>query len=141
MKLIYKMWFAEDGAKVFGEGPCLLLKGVELTGSLKRSAAGMGMAYSKARRVIKCCEDELGFPLILRKGGGAPGHGGSVVTAEAFKLMKEYESIRKETEEMIRKAYERHFRESIEVEFYTAAKRTRSIKSKAISPQSLIPHN
>ncbi|OPX93227.1 MAG: hypothetical protein A4E58_03096 [Syntrophorhabdus sp. PtaB.Bin006] len=125
MKLIYKVWFESGGARAFGEGPYRLLKGVELTGSLKESAAGLSMAYSQARRLIQCCERTLGFPLTLRKIGGATG-GSSVVTDEAVKLMREYEFVRTVMEDVMGKAYKKHFGESIKIEFYTAPKRRRT---------------
>jgi molybdate transport system regulatory protein len=123
MKLVYKIWLNNNDGRAFGEGPYRLLKGVELTGSLKKSAAVMGMAYSKARRVTECCERNLGFALLERKRGGPSGGGGSEVTAEAVGLMREYELIRAETEKAIAGAYKKHFGESVEVEFYRGAKR------------------
>lgn len=125
MKLIYKVWLESEGDMAFGEGPYRLLKGVELTGSLKESAAGLGMAYSKARRLIEYCERTLGFPLTHRKKGGASG-GGSKVTAEAVKLMREYESLRAAMEDVIGNAYKKHFGKSAEIEFYTMPKRRRT---------------
>jgi site-specific DNA-adenine methylase len=56
------------------------------------------------------------------------------VTPEAKKLMKVYESVRMEVQEVIRKAYERHFGKPIETEFYKAPRRTRNVRRKAASP-------
>jgi molybdate transport system regulatory protein len=117
MKLIYMIWLEQGCGRAFGEGPYLLLKGVELTGSLSEAAAGMGMAYSKARRIIAGCERGLGFPLTLRKIGGQTG-GGSAVTPQATELMKSYEALRAEAEKAVGEAYEKHFGQSIPVEFY-----------------------
>lgn len=128
MKLVYKIWLENgEGRRVFGEGPYQLLRGIELTGSLWRASAILGMAYSKARRIIGCCERTLGFPLILRKIGGASG-GGSEVTAEAAKLMKEYETLRTDTEGTIAKAYRECFGESIQVQFYITTPHKRGRK-------------
>jgi molybdate transport system regulatory protein len=118
------MWLGSDTARVFGEGPYRLLRGVRATGSLKEAADDIGMAYSRARRVIGDCEKALGFALVYRKRGGVSG-GGSEVTAEALELMKEYELIRADMENAIRRDYEKHFGEPVEAEVYTVRKRRR----------------
>ena len=69
MKIGYKVWLDNDG-KAFGDGPCELLERVEGTHSLHQAAKEMGMAYSKAWRLIGAMENRLGFLLIERKVGG-----------------------------------------------------------------------
>jgi len=123
MKVIYKMWL-DSGGRAFGEGPYRLLKGVEETGSLWKAAAALEMAYSKARRIISCCERNLGFVLITRKAGGVSG-GGSKVTPEAIELMGKYETIRAQIEDALRKTYAKHFGEPAEVQFYETVVRKR----------------
>jgi molybdate transport system regulatory protein len=129
-KLTYMIWLEHSGGRAFGEGPYRLLKGVELTGSLRAAASGIGMAYSKARRVIAGCERSLGFPLALRKIGGGTG-GGSVVTLKAAELMKAYETLRAEAEEAVGEAYKKHFGQSIPVEFYTMITHKRGARKPA----------
>ena len=75
MKVIYKAWIENNGHIAFGEGPYRLLKGIQETRSLWQAAAAMGMAYSKARRVLSNCERYLGFALTRRKIGGVSGRG------------------------------------------------------------------
>jgi molybdate transport system regulatory protein len=126
-KLIYRIWLENSGGKAFGEGPYRLLKGIELTGSLWDAAAGMGMAYSKARRVIQGCEQSLGFSLTHRQVGGASG-GSSEVTPQAVELMRAYEALRAEVEAAIAEAYARHFGESVQVHvFVTPAQKRKNI--------------
>jgi len=129
MKLTYKIWLEQNGGRAFGEGPYRLLRGVELTGSLREAAAGLGMAYSKARRVIDNCERSLGFPLTLRQRGGATG-GTSEVTARAARLMGNYEALRAEIEDAIGEAYKEHFGASIQVQFYTMITQKRGSRRK-----------
>lgn len=94
MKPVIKIQFADDnGIKFFGEGPHQLLRLVEQTGSLRSAAAEMGMAYSKASRLVKQAEANLGFPLTTRSTGGRDG-GGSVLTPEGKRWMKQYEAYR-----------------------------------------------
>ncbi|MGZ3525464.1 MAG: winged helix-turn-helix domain-containing protein [Thermodesulfobacteriota bacterium] len=111
MKVGYKVWLDNDG-KVFGDGPCELLRRVEKMMSLHRAANQMGMSYSKAWRLIQTLEERLGFPLLERKVGGQSG-GGSLVTPQARNLMNHYEGFRKDVGTSLKKIYRRHFQGSI----------------------------
>ena len=67
MKPVIKITLTdEEGLRFFGEGPCRLLRAVEETGSLRAAAASMGMAYSKATRLLRQAESALGFSLTSR---------------------------------------------------------------------------
>ena len=94
MKPVTKIqFFDENGEKFFGEGPCRLLRLVEETGSLRCAAASMGMAYSKALKLIKQAEKALGFPLTQRSVGGKDG-GGSTLTPEGRAFLTQYKAYR-----------------------------------------------
>jgi molybdate transport system regulatory protein len=107
MKIGYKVWLDNKG-KAFGDGPYELLKRVEKTKSLHQAANQMGMAYSKAWRLIQTLENRLGFALIERRVGGKSG-GGSQVTTKAEKLMKHYERFCKDVKMALEKIYQKHF--------------------------------
>lgn len=80
----------------FGPGVLTLLK---LTGryeSLSAASKSMDMSYSKAYKMIKGAEKELGFKLLNRKIGGANG-GGSTLTPECTDFLNLYEKFDKET--------------------------------------------
>ena len=83
----------ENGEKFFGEGPCRLLHAVDETGSLRAAAQSMGMAYTKALKIMKNAEKALGFALTERMAGGKDG-GGSVLTPEGKEWLKRYEAYR-----------------------------------------------
>lgn len=106
-KVAYKIWLDNNG-KAFGDGPYELLKRVEETHSLHGAAKEMGMAYSKAWRLIGAMEKRLGFLLIKRKTGG-PFGGGSRVTSKGKELMKRYHYFRKEANTSLEKIYRTHF--------------------------------
>lgn len=94
MKPVTKMIFTDDnGTKFFGEGPLRLLRCVERTGSLRAAAMEMEMAYSKATKLIKQAEHNLGFPLTTRSAGGKDG-GGSRLTPEGARFLRQYEAYR-----------------------------------------------
>lgn len=94
MKSVTKIIFTDDnGIKFFGEGPLRLLRTVEKTGSLRAAAIEMEMAYTKASKLLKQAEANLGFPLTARSAGGKNG-GGSVLTTEGKLWLQKYEAYR-----------------------------------------------
>lgn len=94
MKAITKIIFLdENGEKFFGEGPSRLMRGIEETGSLRGAAASMGMAYTKALKLIGNAENALGFKLTERITGGKDG-GGSRITPEGKEWLIRYENYR-----------------------------------------------
>lgn len=79
----------ENSGSAFGPGLASLCKGVRETGSLNAAAKSMGMAYSKAWRLIKGAETELGVQLLIRNGAR-----GSTLTPEALQLIDAYDLLR-----------------------------------------------
>ena len=109
MKAVTKIIFTDDnGDKFFGEGPCQLLRRVEKTGSLRAAAMEMGMAYSKATRLIKLAEAALGFPLTSRSTGGKDG-GGSTLTPAGKQWLHRYEAYRDACIQASQALYRQHF--------------------------------
>lgn len=104
------MLLSDDGIRFFGEGPYRLLRETENTGSLRCAALNMGMAYSKAIRIISAAEENLGFKLTYRKIGGKGG-GGSFLTDEAKELLLKYEKYKSACNEAAEKIYSEIFEE------------------------------
>ena len=105
MKAVTKVIFLDEmGEKFFGEGPCRLLHGVEETGSLRAAALSMGMAYTKALKLVRRAEEVLGFALTTRTAGGRDG-GGSSLTPEGKEWLQRYESYRDACAEAGRRLY------------------------------------
>ncbi len=77
-----------ETSSVFGKGIADLCRGVREKGSLNAAAKDMGMAYSKAWRIIKETENALGFELLVRDGAH-----GSELTPEGDKLLNAYYTI------------------------------------------------
>lgn len=69
----------------FGRGVASLCQGVRDEGSLNAAAKSMGMAYSKAWRIMKDTEAALGFQLINRDGAH-----GSTLTTEGVELLEAF---------------------------------------------------
>ena len=107
MKPDIKTYLLNDyGTKFFGDGPYFLLLGINKYGSLKASAANMGMAYSKASRIIHTAENSLGYELTTKIIGGNKG-GGSTLTEKGKEFILKYEEYRK----LSKKANEQIFKE------------------------------
>lgn len=112
MRAVTKIQFTDDdGNKFFGEGPLRLLRSVERTGSLRAAAIEMEMAYSKAIRLLKQAEANLGFPLTQRSTGGKDG-GGSVLTPEGKRWLRQYEAYRDACVRANQELYRRFFPET-----------------------------
>ena len=112
MRAVTKIQFTDDdGNKFFGEGPLRLLRSVERTGSLRAAAIEMEMAYSKAIRLLKQAEANLGFHLTQRSTGGKDG-GGSVLTPEGKRWLRQYEAYRDACVRANQELYRRFFPET-----------------------------
>lgn len=111
MKAVTKIIFLDDeGQKFFGEGPCRLLRGISETGSLRAAAGQMGMAYTKALKILKNAEKALGFSLTMRTTGGKDG-GGSRLTPEGEEWLHRYEEYRDACIQTNRRLYLERFSE------------------------------
>ena len=72
----------------FGHGCVLLLQGVAEEHSLNKASKRMGMAYSKAWRIMKEAEAQLGCKLLDRDGAR-----GSTLTPEGQEVMEAYQQL------------------------------------------------
>lgn len=77
-----------ESGSMFGRGIANLCLGVRETGSLNAAAKSMGMAYSKAWRIVKNTEEALGVQLLDRDGAH-----GSTLTNAGTKILDTYVAI------------------------------------------------
>ena len=96
------------GEKAFGPGIAELMRDVERLGSLQKAAESMGMAYSKAWRILRETERLLGFPLTYRTIGGENG-GGSSLTPEGRLFLERYEAFTERVQQTTEKAFGEYF--------------------------------
>lgn len=94
--------------KFFGPGVAQLLTLVEQKGSLRMAAGKMGMAYSKAWRLIKTAEEEAGFAFISSKVGGKNG-GGAVLTPDGKAFLQKYLDFAAEVQAGAQVAFQKYF--------------------------------
>lgn len=91
-----------ESGSVFGRGIASLCLGVREAGSLNAAAKGMGMAYSKAWRIIKETEAALDLQLLDRDGA----HGSSL-TDDGNKLLDAYLSLETSMQDVAEKEFAR----------------------------------
>ena len=78
--------------RFFGPGVCELLERIRETGSIQAAAGQMEMSYSKAWKILKRAEEEMGVSLIARVTGGKNG-GSSTLTAAGEKAVSDFRGI------------------------------------------------
>ena len=94
--------------KCFGPGVAALLTLVKTCHSLRAAAMEMGMAYSKAWKMLGELERQWNFPMLERRPGGTGG-GGSLLTPRAWDLLRRYHDLQWETEHAARQSFARWF--------------------------------
>lgn len=96
------------GQKLFGPGIAELLAGVAQNGSIRRTAAEMGMSYNKAWSILRACERELGFSLLDRQAGGAHG-GGAKLTEQGANMLARYQAFEGEARDALDALLHKYF--------------------------------
>lgn len=99
-----------EGHRRFGPGVAALLAGVREHRSLRAAAASMGMAYSKAWRIVRTAEEALGYKLLSSTVGGRNG-GGAALTAEAEALLAAYQALWDQVSAFAQERFQECFRD------------------------------
>ena len=93
----------------FGKGVAELLRRIAATGSLSAAYKSMGMSSSKAWKILRHAEADLGFALVHGSTGGASG-GGTVLTDEGRQLLERYTAFDMAVQEAAERAFEKYFK-------------------------------
>lgn len=91
----------------FGVGVDTLMHGIQKHGSISKAAEEMGMAYSKAWKIIKHMEDYLGFPMVFRQVGRGCG---SSLTEKGAAFIKSYDDFLEEVNAFAKNIFKNHFK-------------------------------
>lgn len=93
----------------FGKGVAELLELCDKYGSLSKAYKEMGMSNSKAWKIIKRAQEDLGYELVHTTSGGSLG-GGSQLTLEGKELVCKYklfqEKIEMYSEQVFKEVFE-----------------------------------
>ena len=92
----------------FGKGIVSIMMLVRQGNSLRAACAQMGLSYSKAWRLLKSAEADLGFALLDTQKGGTK-RVGSTLTPAGEELLDRYLAFEKEAREAVFAAFEKHF--------------------------------
>lgn len=104
MNCAVKLIIGENQPSV-GPGLISLLEQIRDSSSVMEAAGRMEVSYSKAWKIIRQAEANLGKKLVLRKSGG-PGGGQAEVSPEGLLLIKKYRKTEKQVQEFARKKLE-----------------------------------
>lgn len=92
----------------FGPGVSALMKLVRENSSLSAACKEMNMSYSKAWKIIKNAEKDLGFELMEGTRGGESG-GGTVLTEKGEAFLANYLEFQEETQKAAEMIFDRIF--------------------------------
>ena len=76
----------------FSVGPMELMEKIDTYSSLKKATEAMGMSYTKALRIIRDIERELGFPIVISIKGGNE-RGSTKLTVKGKQVLLTYKEI------------------------------------------------
>ena len=93
----------------FGKGIVSIMMLVRQGSSLRAAFAQMGLSYSKAWRLLKSAEADLGIPLLDTQKGGTK-RASSTLTPQGEELLDRYLAFEKEAREAVFAAFEKHFK-------------------------------
>lgn len=103
-----KIWIEREGKIVFSDWRAELLQAIEETGSLSGAAARMDVPYRTAWYKLKEIEGQLGVRLVETHSGGSDG-GGSSLTPEGRDILRRFQRIYRDIEEIVRRRFELEF--------------------------------
>ena len=94
--------------RFFGPGIAQLMEVVQQCGSLRQATLLMDMSYSKAWKIIRNAEENLGFRLFETSKGGFD-RGGAVLTEEGKRFLNSYRRYQKAVEAFAEEAFLDYF--------------------------------
>ncbi len=95
-------------AAFFGPGPALLFEQIEETSSLRGATAACGLSYTKALRMIRDMERELGCAVVITERGGNQ-RGGTRLTPLGKQVLAAYREVEKELQQQAQKLVDEKF--------------------------------
>ncbi|WBX72331.1 winged helix-turn-helix domain-containing protein [Tenacibaculum retecalamus] len=91
-KIKSRIWIEVDDKVFLGEGRVQLLKSLNRTGSLLKSAKELSISYKKAWNLVDSVNKNAQNPLVIKSVGGASG-GGTKLTPYGIKMIEVFDSI------------------------------------------------
>ncbi len=95
MELSGALWINKEHNKFLGGDRMALLERIDETGSITKAAKAVGISYKTAWDAINMINNMADKPLVDRLTGGKGG-GGTTLTAEGKRVLKEFQIIQEE---------------------------------------------
>ncbi|WP_238696259.1 winged helix-turn-helix domain-containing protein [Thiomicrorhabdus sediminis] len=95
-----RFWLTDGVNSYVGIGRVELLEKVHELGSINKAAQSMSMSYKKAWKIIEEMNSMFDEPLLVKVTGGKSG-GGSVLTEQGLKVVKNYRAIERELKDFL----------------------------------------
>ena len=84
-----KVWLEANGKFIIGEGGITLLEAIDRLGSIQKAARRLGWSYRHTWGYLKNMERNGGMQFVVARHGGTGG-GGTTLTPDGVKLLREY---------------------------------------------------
>ena len=97
----HKLWLECRGEPLVGRGRYQILKTIDATHSLQRTAAKLHIAEKTIYNALRKMESRLGKKVVLAKKGGKSGGASLELTDEGKSLMRQYEQAQKQWQSTI----------------------------------------
>lgn len=92
----------------FGPGVAGLMVLIREKGSLSAACKELGMAYSKAWKILKKAEEDLGILLVEKTRGGVSG-GQTLLTPEGEEFLEKYLAFETEARKEVNRLFHQYF--------------------------------
>jgi molybdate transport system regulatory protein len=89
-----KTWLEAGGKFIMGEHGIPLLEAIDELGSIQQAARQIGWSYRHAWEYLKNMERNAGAPILRASHGGTSG-GGTRLTPQGRKLLRDYKRLQK----------------------------------------------
>jgi molybdate transport system regulatory protein len=97
-----KTWLEADGKFIIGEGGIALLEVIDELGSIQQAARRLGWSYRHTWGYLKNMERNTGVRFVVARHGGTS-RGGTQLTPEGRKLLRDYRRFQKELQTTVKK--------------------------------------
>lgn len=97
-----KFWLEANGKFIIGEGGIGLLEAIANFGSIQLAARHLGWSYRHTWGYLKNMERNADVQFVIARHGGTA-RGGTQLTPEGVKLLREYKRFQKELRTTVKK--------------------------------------
>ena len=102
LQLKSKTWLEVNGKFIIGEGGIALLEAIDRLGSIQKAAGQLGWSYRHTWGYLKNMERNARMQIVLARHGGTR-RGGTELTPEGAKLLRDYKRFQRDLRATIEK--------------------------------------